>query len=305
MAYRLRHNETLSDNIRRIADEQMRRAVELLRTSGEDLEEAVHDARKCFKKIRAVLRLVRSEIGKKTYRRENTRFRDAGRDLSAARDSVVRIRTLESLQEYLQDHPERFEKTDIDFAPIQAYFAGQYDVETRQLNLGGKILKRVIKKVKKSRKAVTDWPIKHDNFRAIRPGLLRAYDNGRGALKLAYAEPKMENFHELRKRVKDLWYDVRILRPMRPKVYDPLTKQLKILSDLLGDEHDLSMLSQSLDEPAVRESVGKLKSLRTLINRRQDLLREEIRPLARRIYKRKPKQFLKMIEKDWSRWQGK
>ena len=38
--------------------------------------------RKCFKKVRAVLRLIRPETGEKTYRAENTCFRDAARPLT-------------------------------------------------------------------------------------------------------------------------------------------------------------------------------------------------------------------------------
>ena len=48
---------------------------------------AVHEVRKSLKKIRAALRLVRPVIGDKSYRRENTCFRDAARPLTEVRDA--------------------------------------------------------------------------------------------------------------------------------------------------------------------------------------------------------------------------
>jgi hypothetical protein len=68
-----------------------------------DLNPAVHEARKDLKKLRAVLRLVRDDLGDAVYRSENVRFRDAGRMLSGARDAHVRVETLAALRERFDD----------------------------------------------------------------------------------------------------------------------------------------------------------------------------------------------------------
>ena len=67
--------------------------------SGAEPEEVVHDARKRFKKIRAVLRLVRGGIDRRVFDRENVRFRDAGRPLSEVRDVGVLVQALDRLGE--------------------------------------------------------------------------------------------------------------------------------------------------------------------------------------------------------------
>jgi hypothetical protein len=54
MSYRLEPAETLSDGIKRIAKEQIDQALEQFWDCPEGRNEAVHDARKRFKKIRAV-----------------------------------------------------------------------------------------------------------------------------------------------------------------------------------------------------------------------------------------------------------
>jgi len=71
MAYRLKKNETVGKGTRRIVREQIDRAADLTNDQM-DRHEAVHQARKRFKKIRGSLRLVRSELGK-TYGTEMPR----------------------------------------------------------------------------------------------------------------------------------------------------------------------------------------------------------------------------------------
>jgi len=77
--------------------EQMKDAAGgLEHTSGLDLEEAIHEARKGLKKCRAVLRLARSSIGP-VYGEGNSQLRDIGRSLSEVRDAPVLVSTLDEL----------------------------------------------------------------------------------------------------------------------------------------------------------------------------------------------------------------
>jgi hypothetical protein len=80
MSFELHPDESLRKNIRRILRDQMDRALESLTGPHEgSRDEAVHETRQSFKKIRAVLRLVRPVIDEKSYREENTCFRDRRR----------------------------------------------------------------------------------------------------------------------------------------------------------------------------------------------------------------------------------
>jgi len=103
ISYRLEPHEPLATGLKRIVHEQIDRALEQLAEAPEGRDEGVHDARKRFKKIRAVLRLVRDEIGQEVYQPENVFYRDAGRRLSDVRDSFVMIETLAGLTDYYGD----------------------------------------------------------------------------------------------------------------------------------------------------------------------------------------------------------
>ena len=90
MQYRLAKDEPLGRGLRRIAGEQLDAAVADLETCRPDPQEAVHDARKRLKKVRAVLRLARGEVDQAFYTLENARFRDVGRALAPFRDAHAR-----------------------------------------------------------------------------------------------------------------------------------------------------------------------------------------------------------------------
>src|SRR5207248_687223 len=78
--YRLRRREAVPLGLRRVTRQEIEEAVARLRGgTDEPLADAIHGARKGFKRLRALVRLARGELGDDAYRRENATFRDAGR----------------------------------------------------------------------------------------------------------------------------------------------------------------------------------------------------------------------------------
>src|SRR5215467_12650468 len=98
MAYRLSLAEDLAGSLQAVARDQLSGAAEGL-ASGDDPEEAIHDARKRIKKTRSALRLARPGLPKRLYRAENAALRDTARGLSGARDADVMVETAEKLGE--------------------------------------------------------------------------------------------------------------------------------------------------------------------------------------------------------------
>ena len=63
----------------------------------------------------------------------------------------------------------------------------------------------------------------------------------------------MELLHGWRKRVKDLSYQVSLLRPMAREEIDARAAELDNLSEHLGDDHDLAMLQQTIERGPDRQ----------------------------------------------------
>src|ERR1022692_1965049 len=102
MAFQLKRKEAISHGIKRNVRRRIEKALAHLRAGG-DPDETVYEVRKSFKRVRAALRLARDNLGDTVYRRENFFFRDAARPLTAARDAVVLVETLDNLTKHSAD----------------------------------------------------------------------------------------------------------------------------------------------------------------------------------------------------------
>ena len=82
MAFKLKNKESLGEGICRIAQEQAEWIADSLKTKCRQCQpEAVHEARKSVKKLRALVRLIADGLGERTLEQENRTFRKIGRDL--------------------------------------------------------------------------------------------------------------------------------------------------------------------------------------------------------------------------------
>src|ERR687888_223363 len=77
------------------------------------------------------------------------------------------------------------------------------------------------------------------------------------------AEPADAAVHEWRKRSKDLWYHLRLLRDGRREVLAPAADRAHELSDLLGDHHDLAVLAEDVKARRNGLSTASRRSLLT------------------------------------------
>jgi CHAD domain-containing protein len=294
--YRLRRKETPIHGLRRIAEGRAKDAVDQLRhESDQDSAAAVHEARKDLKKLRSVLRLLRDELGDDVYRRENTRFRDAGRLLAGARDAEVKLETLQSLiarsDGRLSEQP---------LAPLATALEQDRQRESRLDDDG--VLERAVAEIEAGEAAVADWPLEADDWSLIEPGLERAYRRGRNRFADVRTEASEEAVHEWRKRAKDLWYQLRIVRNAWPDVLSETADQAHELSDLLGDHHDLAVLRDDALERRQLLADGELEHLLAAVSERQDELAGEAIALGRRLYAEKPKAFVRRLRSYWQAW---
>jgi CHAD domain-containing protein len=286
MSYKLDLGDSLADAARASAREQLADGAEVLRKEhADDPVGSVHEARKNVKKSRAILRLVRSDLGDKTYRRENRALRDASRTVAHVRDADVMVETAEDLQEHFAGR-----------LPAAAFkrlrTALQRDARDSRSRADGELGADLIDALEAAAARVEDWPLDGASWSAAREGIGRAYRRGRKAYALADAEPTTDNLHEWRKRVKDLWYHQRLLKPAWPEVLGAQADEAHTLSDLLGDDHDLAVLAERLEDDPPTDDTGAVLEL---IEERRAVLLAQIRALGRRVYAEKPKAFTRRI----------
>jgi CHAD domain-containing protein len=298
MPYRLKASESVPAGIKRIVVEELDSATEQLSRNGhKNRDEAIHEARKSVKKIRGALRLVQPELGA-TYRKENRRLRDLGRKLSELRDSAAIIETFDNV---IKKHEESLQKNTLS-SIRQALDKSKLETE-RTLNID-QVVRGAIATLGAAKKRVKNWPLKGDGFRAIAPGLRTTFRRGRKVMAAAQKDPRPENYHEWRKRVKDHWYHVRLLENVWTEVMQAHEASLKNLETWLGDDHNLVVLREKLESKP--EDYGDQKDIDlflALAGEYQKELREKAMSLGQRVYEEKPRQFTKNIAKLWDTWE--
>jgi len=289
--YRLRTDEELAGDVRRIARGRVERAVEQLRNANGDPATAIHEARKDMKKLRSLLRLVRADLGKQRYRAENSRYRDAARLLSGARDAAVKLATLAALRERYTDEAPAAERLEQTLREEHERVAADGEALAARMEQAAQAIETG---------AVDDWSLDDDGFELFAAGLERAYRRGRDGMRAVRDDPDDETIHEWRKRVKDLWYDLRLLRDAWPEPLKATADEAHELTDLLGDHHDLAVLiddarAKAPDDPDT-EALAKLAA-----RRQEELLGQAFR-IGDRLYAEKPSQFTRRIERYWETW---
>jgi len=285
MAFQLKPSESIRDGIVRNVKHEVEKALDLVNAKpaprARDVHdtEAVHEVRKCFKRVRAALRLVRDDLGNEVYHAENFGFRDAARPLTQVRDAQMLVETLDKLDPAMPKVRD-------------ALLANQRDVTTRVLRKD-KALLGVKEFASHSLDRASKWAITRDGWPAIEGGLRRVYHMGHHALHRATENPSVENLHEWRKQDKYLWHAFQLLEPVWTRGETGFADQFHELSRVLGDDHDLAVLRQTLAaDPLAYGGHPTLKELFVRVDARRDELERQAGALGAKIYKASPADFL-------------
>lgn len=295
-AYRLRTDESVADGLRRVAVGRAAKALERLdRAADDELAGVIHGVRKDLKKLRALLRLTGAELGGELFAAEDRRYRDVGRLLSDSRDAQVKLETLVALRTAAGATLPSAE-TALWESELEAERDAAVTVAGSE---GADRLRRAREAIAAGRERVGEWPLKGDAWSLVGPGLRRGYRDGRQGMKLVRKEATADDIHAWRKRVKDLWYQLRLLQEAWPEPLRATAGQAHALAELLGEHHDLALLAMDLSS---RWGVSGKEKFETAIGHRQQELLDEALTIGARLYAEKPKAFSQRLEAYWLAW---
>jgi CHAD domain-containing protein len=297
MAYQLNRNESIAENIHRIWNEELSVAIDRLENPGNEQEKDIHEVRKSIKKIRAVLRLVRKSMGNELFGQENTRYRDIAHLLSHVRDATVMIKTLDKLK-----------TADKKAIPVAAYNNAKKKLLAKQEEVSrtffeeNQSIAKVLSALKEAQQFQPQVSTK-DSFSVFATNINQIYIRGKKAYAYVRKKPGIDSFHELRKEVKNLWYHTRILTPLWPGGLKAYAAELGVLSELLGDDHDLGVLFEEIES-------GRLSFIRKatsdkillLIEDHRSKIQQQVHPLAKRIFAEQAQDYTGRLKLYWKIW---
>ena len=294
MAFRLKKGAPISAEVRRIVLRQLEVAISELHAVGDpESDEAVHDARRRVKKIRAIIRLVRPVLDK-TYRAVDRDLREVSRMLAPVADGQGVIETLNAIaHRYRRALPP---------GTIEAARAGLIRRSRRtdeQARVRG-VVHIAADTLRGEQERITQWHVAGDGFRAISPGLHESYRRARHMMIVAWSRPTAAHYHRWRRFVKDHWFHVRLLESRCG--HDLLTyeRRLEALDGVLGEYHNVILLREVLvtDRFVSREETARCLRV---VAQYQRVLRRHAEALGLRVYSERPRRFVRRVRTLWRR----
>lgn len=253
MTYRIEPGVNLEMQLKNVFAGQIQTAVRSLQDYPHLDPEGLHSARKCLKRLRALLRLLRKKKFKTAQKTYNYRLRDIGATLSPYRDHEVLDLLLSPFTDQIAEGSPATEiQTNVRESVIS-------DLEA----LGNTFEKTVL----------TPFAIRHlkkgmETCREIMVAAHRQY---------AITKSKV-HLHEFRKRVKDHSYHMLLLGAfLQPN--DSYQMQINELEDLLGDARDCDLVLDLLEGPnSIDEDKAKEAKVHFILTR--DRIMKEAMKLA-------------------------
>jgi len=282
MAYRLRPAKPFTAEFRTVAESQLSHAIRLLEDQPEGPHEAVHDARKRFKRVRALYRLVQPDA--KAFRRqENTRIRDMAQTLSAVRDATALVETVD----YLATQAGSAEEMAALAFASRTLIERRDRIASEEHDLPAKMTAAIVT-CREAIKALDHLDLDDDPEKTAKR-LAKAWKNQRqralGALAGCEEHADGEVYHELRKCGQTYWMHLSLLGGIWPSAMLAKQQQAKALVDLLGHEHDLSVLTGLVNEsPELFGDSDTLALVLGSIITRQQALRHEALEAAHEVF---------------------
>lgn len=270
MAFAFRQGEPIDVGARRLARQGYE--ISLASMHGDGADAGVHEARRTLKRLRALIRLIAPMLGERA-REANSVLRGAAHDLAGSRDAAVMVETFDAIA---GDDPDA---RAIRRSLLRVKEKARPNVAAAEA------------KLRRFAESIDSWTF-DGAWSSIEPGLRRSYRSGLRALSKA-RQGEVE-LHDVRKRAKDLQFQLTLMRSAFPQVLGGYVDALRELGARLGDEHDLFLLGQTLASRRVDAPLWQ-----ATIAERRHALRSEILPLAARIYSDRPRRWAERLGQWW------
>ena len=273
MSYRIEPSLPVTAEVRRIAADEIGKAIGDLAASRTEPEKGLHACRKRFKKLRALFRLVRP--GDEQFcRTENARYRDISRSLAGAREDTALIETVDRL---VKAFPDQTSAGELD--AVRSALVARREAPVRERTGLEETVNAAVEACEQGRQALAGLILPDDPEAAadvLADGAGKTLRRARRALDTAGKRGQPEDFHELRKCVKAHWMHVLLLHRFWPRPVKSRRKALDALGERLGELNDIFVMRRLIKSDG--EALGskeQLKLLGKLMKRSEKALRRQ------------------------------
>lgn len=249
----------------------------------------VFNLRKRVKNLRTFLKLLRKDFGEEFVKKNNFTLRDLNRRSTAIRNFSALIKACEILKSEHIDS-ECSEALDL----LQNRIQSDFDEIKKNTDYSA-LFNNYQLQLEKYKDRLARNEINSNRFSKIKYGLNKIYSEGHNNLSLSISNPDTEILHDFRKSTKDLFYALRSLTPLWEPVLSGYTKEIKLLSDILGELHDLFELKLYIQ--SLIDNPFNFTSVILFIESQSEALLNQCIALGKKIYAESDNQFIERIKK--------
>jgi len=276
----------LADEVRSAAHALAAEAAEALRAGGAP-GRAVHIARRRCKQTRALVRMIERPLGRSRAAHENTTLREIGRRLSGMRDADAVVATAERIA---HRRPA--------LRPMLEPFNARLQARRDELWIAFAERDRVwvLAELDAFALRADRWPLEELGWSSAVDGIARSFRRGRDSARAVAHGGSSADVHELRKRTKDVRYQIELVRDLWRPVLGGTAEGLRELVDELGVFQDLRLLDDAVrtdGDPSWSDD--DRASFAARIHERLADSRRRAERLAGKVYAEEPKAFARRL----------
>ncbi len=249
---------------------EIRSIQESLKDASQSNGSKVHELRKSIKRIRSLLRLLKSACKDHSFREMDNFLKITGQSLTELRESVVNEKTFAQLmlkkKEILSPATQQRIEEGLRNAVIALYDRNQAEASNLVAHAGLQL-----SLIEKRLLSVQTKLIGYERFiDAVYSAYTKAYNTYHAALH----SDDIDLIHDWRKQAKYLLLQFKLSPMLASFEYDTLRNQLDELTDLLGKEHDLAVMEEFVLQHFELEKADR-KALSKAVNKQRFKIQQQ------------------------------
>lgn len=250
---------------------------------------AVHEMRKSFKRLRALL-LFYDEYPEEFPQEFCIQIKNYGRLLSVLRESYVNIQIFERLTENNNLIADRKIKTAKE----------KLQVKNREIIdnsfFCSEDFKNLLRFTKSLEQQVVLMEIDRPSQIQLAKQLVISYQKSFNCYQLVGNNSDGEEIHDLRKKLKRLWYQFDLIQYLHPRYFRLKSDQLNKITEQLGEDHDLFVFLNDLKNDNLGFDFSEIEIIENQVDHLREINLLKLYPRLKQFFNDPPSFFTQKME---------
>jgi len=287
MPYQIHPSHDLEKGLKEILIVSLEDARKVLSITQGLHKEQFKQARKALKKARAVLRLFQEVIPREKFEEEDLNLKNIARVFRDVRDAHV---TEDVFQKFLKEVSGQVEKNS--FIEIQEFLVRQSQKTVREVFSDESSLRDALSQIKAAQERIPLIKVKGDVWSSIIEGIQHTYSDCRDYYRLCLESKTGPDWIGWRKGVKYLRVELDFVNGFLDEKTKNWNRKLHELSDLLGRNQDLLLITEEIEENQRHLKNEKaLAGFLAISKEYRKALRKTARKLGEELFEQSAKEF--------------